>query len=61
MVLKVYGHKTQASKIAVNSHINTYPVTVSPCLATGGEKFGDELKTLMTLKFRSFENVELKG
>jgi len=30
---------------------------IDECLENGSEKFADELKTLMTLSFQSFENV----
>jgi len=32
--------------------------TIDDCIENADEKFADELKTLMTLNFQSFENVQ---
>ena len=40
------------------SDFDSFRNAIDDCLANGNGKFADELKTLMTLKFQSFENVQ---
>jgi len=40
------------------SDFESFCAAIDVCLTKGNEKFADELKTLMTLKFQSFENVQ---
>ena len=37
---------------------DSFCAAIDDCLENGNEKFAGELKTLMTLKFQSFENVQ---
>jgi len=36
----------------------SFCAAIDGCLNNGNEKYADELKTLMTLNFQSFENVQ---